>query len=430
MKNDIENIKIEPNQRYIDFIGPPKSNAIDHTLDGHVKLTVSKPVKIRGMVMKFKGYGRVCLKNMEGAMFDLSTNLLPEIKTSLLAGNKKPFQLSVGEHRVPWNLYIPNVYPRSFQVKRASIHYKVEVVISFGLPKKTITREYPITVLRHILPYKELSPKVGSRVYCHTIPDKFKYEIECPRIISLEQESMPVAVKYLCTANQKPVVSIRTQLLQIEFYRCETIPKSDKDVQLNVSGRRLFEAMETNPKCVKFTRRKGPVFVHLVENNPVSAWKRPVLLRHELGEPLTHGVESALVSVYHQLEIVFQFGHKYDAICAKVPIIITSLPFTKTMSLPPVSPMMNMLPINDTIPKYCMERLPHFIPPRITGTVDKKTVRLNRIIPTDTSSGEMSSYSFISSDTESESSIVMDIRQRATSAEKNTKKSQHVRFFI
>ncbi|KAI8146728.1 hypothetical protein BJV82DRAFT_395432 [Fennellomyces sp. T-0311] len=428
MKDNIEHVEIEPDQRYLDFIGPAKPDGIGRALKGHVKLTVSRPVKIRSMVIKFKGYGRICLKNSGGTVLDVDTNLLPKIKAPLLVNNKKTFQLPAGEHLVPWELQVPNVYPRSLMIKRASIHYKIELAISLGLHKKAITAEYPIVILRHLLPYKELSPLVGSRVYRHTVPGKFHYEVDCPRIVCLEQGSMPVAVKYLCIANQKPVLSIRTQLLQVEFYRCETIPKSDanleimdKDVQSNVFGQRFADAMKTNPKCVKFTRRKGSAFLHSVDGNPVSAWKRQVVLRHELDELLTYGIESPIVTVYHQLEIVFQFGQKYDAIRAKVPVIITSLPYAKTTSTPPASPMVSMLPAeDDTIPKYRMETLPHFIPPRVTvdAQSNNPSDKSHRRTSTATSSDETSSLSSMAQDIARERSIFMDVRQRALSGSK------------
>ena len=219
MKDNIEHVEIEPEHCYIDFIGPAKPDGMGRTLKGKVRLLLSKPVKIRSIQIKFKGYARICLKNSGGTVLDIETSLLPKIKAPLLVDNKKTFQLPAGSHSIPWELEVPNVYPRSLMIKRASIHYKVELAISLGIGKKAITAEYPIVVLRHLLPCKELSPLIGSRIYRHTVPGKFHYEIDCPRIVCLEQGTMPVSVKYLCITDQKPVVSIRTQLLQVEFYR-------------------------------------------------------------------------------------------------------------------------------------------------------------------------------------------------------------------
>ncbi|KAI7855504.1 hypothetical protein BDC45DRAFT_534738 [Circinella umbellata] len=431
MKDNIEHVEIEPEHCYIDFIGPPKVDGMSRTLKGKVRLLLSKPVKMRSIQIKFKGYGRICLKNSGGIVLDIETSLLPKIKAPLLVDNKKTFQLPAGSHSIPWELEIPNVYPRSLMIKRASIHYKVELAISLGIGKKAITAEYPIVILRHLLPCKELSPLIGTRVYRHTVPGKFHYEIDCPRIVCLEQGTLPISVKYLCITDQKPVVSIRTQLLQVEFYRCETIPKSDanletseKVVQHNIFGQRYADTMRTNPKCVKFTRRKASALIHSVEDNPTSAWKEAVVLRHELDELLTYGIESPIVTVYHQLEIVFQFGQKYDAVRAKVPLILTSLPYTKNNN-DPTSPTNQASQImygtdgSDTIPKYRMETLPHFTPTRVTVDVKYSNTnnngKENRRVSTATSSDDTSSSSSVAPDIAREKKIFMGVRERAIS---------------
>lgn len=217
MKDQFKYIDIEPETNYIEFVGPVRSQAAGRLLRGKVKLALIKPVKVRGITIKFKGFGRASLRNSAGVLVDIDTQLLPKVKTQLF-GNKAT-TLEAGEHELPWVLEIPNVYPQSLMVKRASISYKLQLSIAFGLHKKPITAECPVVVLRHLLPCKQMAPLVGTKLYRHTVPGKFHYEIDCPRVICLEQRYIPLAIKYLSVAGKKPVQSIQTQLLQVEYYR-------------------------------------------------------------------------------------------------------------------------------------------------------------------------------------------------------------------
>ncbi|ORY93575.1 hypothetical protein BCR43DRAFT_382076 [Syncephalastrum racemosum] len=218
MRDYFKNIEIDPDDGYIDFIGPAKPTSPHRLLKGRVKLSLERSVKIRSMTVKFKGSSRVCLHAAGDLVVDIQTMLLPKIKSSLF--DNKSTTLGAGDHVIPWELQIPNVYPRSLLIKRASVNYKVEltITIGMGLQKKTVTTEHPIVLQRHLLPCKELSPLVGTRVYRYTVPGKFHYEVDCPRIISLDQGDIPFTVKYLCIADQKPVKCIRTQILQVREY--------------------------------------------------------------------------------------------------------------------------------------------------------------------------------------------------------------------
>jgi hypothetical protein len=167
------------------------------------------------MAVKFKGFGRVTIKGKyNNNNVNVYTPMLPKLKCPIAGKTLLP----AGDHVIPWDIEIPNIYPSSLVIKRASIFYQVEVVLSFSLAK-SITAEHPITLRRHLLPCMELAPLVETKLYERTVPAKFHYEIEAPQIICLDQQLLPFAVKYLCIANQKAVQSIRTQLTQIELYR-------------------------------------------------------------------------------------------------------------------------------------------------------------------------------------------------------------------
>lgn len=227
-----KSLEIEPTEGYLDFIGPAKSststsNSITESsgggngeppparvLRGHVKFTLLKPTKIRNISVKFKGFSHITLH--QPSQVEITTPLLPKLKAPLLSGKTN---LAAGDHDLPWELDIPNIYPRSLLIKRATINYKVIVTISTGLTARTISAEYPVVIRRHLLPYKELAPIIETKLFQKTVPGKFHYEIDAPQIVCIEQDFIPMAIKYISIANQKPVQTIRTRLVQIELYK-------------------------------------------------------------------------------------------------------------------------------------------------------------------------------------------------------------------
>lgn len=217
MKDGFKSLEIEPTEGYLDFIGPAKTennmNEPARVLKGEVRFILTKSVKIRNMSIKFKGFSHITIQNP--IEYEISAPLLPKLKVPLLSGKTS---LSPGTHVIPWEMDIPNIYPRSLLIKRATINYKVIVSISIGITK-TLTAEYPIVIRRHLLPYKELAPIIETKLFKRTLPGKFHYEIDAPQIVCIEQEHIPMAIKFLSFANHKPVQYIRTRLIQIELYR-------------------------------------------------------------------------------------------------------------------------------------------------------------------------------------------------------------------
>ena len=181
-------------------------------LKGEALFSLTRPLKIRGMSVKFKGASQT---NFRGS--NIQASILPKLKQILFGKTTLP----AGEHIIPFLLEVPNIYPATLSIKRASISYKVELSIIgiFGLQKKSITAEHPVEIRRHLLRCKEMAPLVETQIIEDTVPAKFHYEIDAPQIVCLQQGSIPFSIKYLCFASQKPVRNIRTQLKQIELYR-------------------------------------------------------------------------------------------------------------------------------------------------------------------------------------------------------------------
>ncbi|KAI8084878.1 uncharacterized protein BX664DRAFT_360696 [Halteromyces radiatus] len=324
MKDGFRRFEIEPLEDTLEFMGPAQSSETVKLLEGNVKLSLTRPTKIRSMSVKFKGFARVNIKGKYTNIVVL-TPMLPKLKCPI--GGKT--LLPAGDHVIPWDIEIPNIYPPSLLIKRATIFYRVEVVISFALAK-SITAEHPITLRRHLLPCMELAPLVETKLYERTVPAKFHYEIEAPQIICLDQLLLPFAVKYLCIANQKAVQSIRTQLTQIELYRIQSVSKTDANltqVPMDIYNleKKMLECKERRDYA-KFVKRTIPALIHSVDQTRSSAWKQPIVLRHKLHQFLHSTYDSPLVSIHHQLEITFQFDHRFEDIKAKIPIIIASIP--------------------------------------------------------------------------------------------------------
>ncbi|CAO3662536.1 unnamed protein product [Rhizopus stolonifer] len=325
MKEGFKSIEIEPVEAQVDFIGPPKlgnSNDTTKILKGEVRLKLVKSVKIRNMSIKFKGFSQINLPTNT-----ISAPLLPKLKLSLFGKTTLP----AGDHVIPWEIDIPNIYPRSLLTKRAGINYKVILSIAVGLTK-IITTEYPIVIHRHLLPYKELTPMIETKISQKTIAGKFHYEIDAPQIICLQQSFVPMAIKYISFACQKPVQSIRTQLVQIELYKRQSPSKSDTDLSnYNMDSlvfdlhKKISEVTRMKDSYIEYNKRAVPAIVHYPDST-ISAWKSPCLIRHRLHPYLACTIESPLVSIYHQLEVTFQFGPKFEDVKTKIPIIIASVP--------------------------------------------------------------------------------------------------------
>jgi hypothetical protein len=102
---------------------------------------------------------------------------------------------------------------------------------------------------------------------------------------------------------------------------------------------------------IKYIKRTVPALIHIPDGS-TSSWKRPCLVRHRLHPYLSYTLDSPLVSIYHQLEVTFQFGMKYEEVRAKIPIIIASVP-RKEPTQPTASPEDTMMM------KYAFEEVAH-----------------------------------------------------------------------
>ncbi|KAI9315693.1 hypothetical protein BX666DRAFT_2028583 [Dichotomocladium elegans] len=344
----IKYVEVVPSQTVLEFMGRAQaSSTADETdrsscsrvadsimLKGEALFSLSRTIKIRGLTVKFKG---MATSNFQGT--NLQTPILPKLKQVLFAKTTLP----PGEHVIPFLLEVPNIYPPSLKSKRATVSYRIELSIAVGLQKKAITAEYPIEVRRHLLRYREMAPLVQTQICQDTFPARFHYEIEAPRIVSLEQGSIPAAVKYLCFASQKSVRAIRTQLRQIEVYSSDGKNvyrklqyMGDNIIFPAASGSNSISSNNTrNHK--RYVKRTVPALLHSVDSDQErSTWVRPIIIRHNLQKQITLTLESPLVTIEHELEVTFQFEHQFENIKAKIPIIITSLPHQLAV---PVQPM-------------------------------------------------------------------------------------------
>ncbi|KAI9288209.1 hypothetical protein BC943DRAFT_186482 [Umbelopsis sp. AD052] len=217
MKDAFDEISIAPLDSYIDLCGPEETQPC-YMFKGDIHLTLNRPVKIRSMEIKFKGTTMVNMGlNTIGLGHDTATTF-GKMKRVLV--NKSAF--SAGSASIPWEFAIPPFFPQTLSLKRATIAYSLEVVVSFGI-KKSLRVSCPVTVRRPTLPSYQLSPFVESRLYKATIPTKFHYEIEAPTLACIEQEELFYSIKLLLFSLDKTVRAIKTTLVQVESYSLKAI---------------------------------------------------------------------------------------------------------------------------------------------------------------------------------------------------------------
>ena len=104
----------------------------------------------------------------------------------------------------------------------------------------------------------------------------------------------------------------------------------------------------------KFFKRIQPISLNTID---VELSSIPLLILHDLKTTslLTPGIESPLVSIYHQLEVTFNFGNQgREEIRAKIPILISSVPDP--------TPNKQRQSVVVTPEKYVMETRPHKLP--------------------------------------------------------------------
>jgi hypothetical protein len=133
------------------------------------------------------------------------------------------------------------------------------------------------------------------------------------------------------------------------------VSKAETDMSLNahnknlVMGHSFHEQGSKNAEIPysKFGKRILPVITHHLSSE-VNTKQKPLLISHQLNPYLIPGIDSPLASVYHQLEVTFNFGHEHDEIKAKIPVIVSSIPSNP-----------KQLPVTDVKPCYAIESLPH-----------------------------------------------------------------------
>ncbi|ORX42781.1 hypothetical protein DM01DRAFT_1340963 [Hesseltinella vesiculosa] len=342
IRDGFQSVTLDPFNHVLEFVGPICARQTPLKLKGDARIHLNKTIKVKSITLKFKGMTRVCHHNSVESI-DISSPILPKQKSMLLTSTTT---LTSGEVILPWELDIPNIYPCSVMIKRLVIQYKVELVIAFGL-NKSVKAEFPVIIKRHVLPTIYYAPSVPSKVHTQTISTKFHYEIECPRIVCSTQQTFPVAIKLVSIGGPKRVLNIRSQIIQFELYRCTNISKTEADVLKGewATPQRTTSSQPEQPRnskpssnglSARFVKRTPPALIHaLDESEPMAAHQR-ILLRHRIHDYLFLDLKSPLASIYHQLEITFQFGSKFEDIRARVPITLISAASSQPSHVRPI----------------------------------------------------------------------------------------------
>jgi len=216
MKEGIQLAEIVPAVSYLDFVGTTNDiDTIEHSqiLKGHVRIVLTKALKIKSITVKFKGSSSVKTFDYNN---QVTTPLLPKLKIRLL---HKPAILPMGEHVLPWELDVPNIYPRSFQSQRARVDYKVQLKISLGGINKPTVVNRNIVIRRHMLLSRDLIAMITTRTFEHGLNDMLRFRIETPKIVCTEQGYIPILIDFKSLNDAFSVKQIYTQILETTTFK-------------------------------------------------------------------------------------------------------------------------------------------------------------------------------------------------------------------
>ncbi|KAI9265635.1 hypothetical protein BY458DRAFT_556698 [Sporodiniella umbellata] len=311
MKEGFESVKIEADTNELEFIGPAKKtdSTEEKQLRGTITLLVQRAVKIKSIALKFKGRSQATYtRSTDLQKFTITARVQPKVKTKLV---EKTMLLTPGQHIIPWELAIPNVYPRTLEIERCNIRYTLEVKIALGVGR-SFTAECPITLYRHLVPSIPSVVKINTRCYKHTSANKLSYEIVAPRVVCTHQQSFPLALRYK-SLNGLPVQHISVYLVQTEVHRVRNVTKIESDKKTEGSSL---------SKAIKYL---GPSVYNYVNNQAVDTSDLPLLIIQQLPpKNVIHGIESPLIAIYHQLDVTFDMGQEKAQ--TRIPIYMSSTP--------------------------------------------------------------------------------------------------------
>ncbi|KAI8338771.1 hypothetical protein EDC96DRAFT_337929 [Choanephora cucurbitarum] len=349
MKDGILSVEVESFKKNLNFLGSEKTPMKDMTdndhsqlLKGHIRLTLAKAIKIKSVSVKFKGESAVnhSLKAPNNHFHtyqhqqqyhpqqDLLTPILPKLKSKVLL---KPVMLDAGVHLIPWEIEIPDIYPRSFSTRAGFIRYRIEAKMTVGCSKVVIAHQ-PIVIHRHLLPSRDTALHIASRLYEHIVQKKFLFELELPKIVFIDQGYIPINIMFKCL-DKAPVKFISTQLIQIEIYKCRNISKAEIDMaymcskksSTSVGMKAHKPAKQNDMGPSRFFRQTRPVMLNTID--PDDKFDSiPLILRHQLDTHLLCGIESPIITIAHQIEITFNLGQNQEEVRVKMPIRLSTAP--------------------------------------------------------------------------------------------------------
>ncbi|RCI06515.1 hypothetical protein CU098_013759, partial [Rhizopus stolonifer] len=132
---------------------------------------------------------------------------------------------------------------------------------------------------------------------------------------------------------------------------------SNKDSHILDLDKKIADSVNYKDTHFKYIKRTVPALIH-IPNESTSAWKQPYLIRHRLHPYLSFTLDSPMVTIYHHLEITFQFGMKHDDIKSRIPVIIASIPKKDSLQLSD-KPSLPVEQDNSMMMKYAFEEVAH-----------------------------------------------------------------------
>ncbi|CAG8544868.1 5058_t:CDS:2 [Ambispora gerdemannii] len=314
MNNSIIAIDLFPeNDGKIIMYGAPNKD-ISYRVAGKLRIILSKPLKVKQVVIKLKG-------KSEYSDWENQYSAINLLKLESILVEKQLIARGVTDFDYEFN--IPGNTPQTYVTSFGLINYKLVAVVQ---PSSMLARdghiERSINFGRHYLPCRrDLLPAPPTKVYRGQRKNFLKYELDIPTVVGVNEKGMFVRVRLLPLSIRGQVRKITFDLLQSEKYRIQ--PTLNDLQEFGIDETQLVGNVQLND--ASNTKRKRS---HLIKptslsiSNEGDAWNNPLTYNLPFAT-----VKSPLMRVRHRLRIIISFeDESQKRLDLQFPLIFTTIP--------------------------------------------------------------------------------------------------------
>ncbi|RUS12907.1 hypothetical protein BC937DRAFT_86731 [Endogone sp. FLAS-F59071] len=223
-------LDIIPSVPAIELFGPPDPNTL-YTIRGILRITLTKPLTIKQITVKFKGFtqnDRFRFSSLPGALGGRGARTADDIFILIERAEKiiedTPRTLPPGTTEIPFDLTFVADIPPSCVLSRGCIRYALSARVNpdsllYFLSSGGIRTSVPVTVRRNMLRNLELAPYAPTVRYRGRRPGRIEYEFEVPKTVCLEQRKLEFSGKVSALYDAARVKKILVRMDQMEVFR-------------------------------------------------------------------------------------------------------------------------------------------------------------------------------------------------------------------